>query len=414
MLGGMQMLEPLWQRLQRRGRKAVVRALRLTGAATAAYLAARWVFPTGDPVLAPLTALLVVQVTLYKTLTAGLRRIVSVVAGVVVAVVFSELAGLTWWSLAAIVAAAILIGQLLRLREHLLEAPISAMLVLSLGGGEAPASDRILETLVGAGVGVLYNVLLPGPVQSRTAGEAVEQFADQVAALLRRMGTELADGMNLERADAWLDEARRLSRRVAQVDTVLSEAEESRRLNVRALASVDAAPLLRSGLETLEHTTVALRSLCRAVVDHTRSVEADPYSPLVRDVIAVLLRDLSDAMAAFGRLVHEEAEGEVAGQADRLAVALEAVGEARARLTDLALLDRPDDASWELYSVLLASVSRMLREIDVQEWVRRQERRRAQRPATEVAVDRLRSTSQVAVAPVRRQWRAGRSFRPRR
>ncbi|MBA2560383.1 MAG: hypothetical protein H0V07_10965, partial [Propionibacteriales bacterium] len=50
-------------RARERGAKAVGRAVRLTGAAIAAYLVAEQFFPGTKPLLAPLTALLVVQVT---------------------------------------------------------------------------------------------------------------------------------------------------------------------------------------------------------------------------------------------------------------------------------------------------------------------------------------------------------------
>ena len=407
-----QLLARTVQRLRDRGATALTRALRLTGAAVVAYLVARWLLPSGRSVLAPLTALLVVQVTLFSTLTTGIRRIASVVVGVVVAALFADLVELTWWSLAALVAAGIVVGQLLRLREHLLEVPISAMLVLSIGGAENKTEARIFETLLGAAVGVLYMLLLPGPVQSRTAGEAVEHQADEMADLLRRMAVQIGDGVNTERATEWLEGARSLSRRVGRVDRVLEEADESRRLNVRALGTMDPAPLLTSGLDALEHSSVSLRSLCRAMVDRSRSAEGEPYPEPTREVLAVLLQDLADAVSAFGRLVREEAEGEVGAQAQRLAQALEAVGEARVRLTELLLIDRRDDAvdgvRWELDGVLLANVARILREIDIEERVRQQDRQREQqqsRPPAVQAVDRLRTTSREAVFPVRRRWR---------
>ncbi|MBA2456050.1 MAG: FUSC family protein [Nocardioidaceae bacterium] len=409
-----QLLARTVQRLRDRGATALTRALRLTGAAVVAYLVARWLLPSGRSVLAPLTALLVVQVTLFSTLTTGIRRIASVVVGVVVAALFADLVELTWWSLAALVAAGIVVGQLLRLREHLLEVPISAMLVLSIGGAENKTEARIFETLLGAAVGVLYMLLLPGPVQSRTAGEAVEHQADEMADLLRRMAVQIGDGVNTERATEWLEGARSLSRRVGRVDRVLEEADESRRLNVRALGTMDPAPLLTSGLDALEHSSVSLRSLCRAMVDRSRSAEGEPYPEPTREVLAVLLQDLADAVSAFGRLVREEAEGEVGAQAQRLAQALEAVGEARVRLTELLLIDRRDDAvdgvRWELDGVLLANVARILREIDIEERVRQQDRQREQqqsRPPAVQAVDRLRATSREAVRPVRRRRRRG-------
>lgn len=400
-------------RLRQRGQKAVVRALRLTTAAAAAYLVADLLFPGTRPLLAPLTALLVVQVTLYSTLTTGLQRIASVVAGVVVAVLFSALVGFSWWSLALLIAAAILVGQLLQLREQMLEVPISAMLVLAVGGAEAPAAGRITETLVGAAVGVLYNVVLPGPVQSRTAGESVQRLAGEIASLLERMAEELADGVSADEAGRWLEESRSVARRVSRVDRTLAHAEESRRLNVRALGTMDAVPSLRSGLESLEHCTVAMRGLCRAIADRVQALpdEDESYPPDVRDVFSVLLRDLAAAVHAFGRLVREEAEGGAEAQQAGLSEAVDTVRETRVRLTELLLIDRRDDpGAWELHGTLLASVERMLREIDVEERARQREKRRRaweSRPPAVQAIDRLRTSSrQVTRRPLRRRDRS--------
>ncbi len=81
-----------------------------------------------------MTALLIVQVTLVGTITDTARRILSVVAGVALAIVFSAFVGFSWWSLALLIGASIMVGQVLRLGPHLLEVPISAMLVLAVGG----------------------------------------------------------------------------------------------------------------------------------------------------------------------------------------------------------------------------------------------------------------------------------------
>ena len=122
------------RRLRTRGRSAAVRAIRLTGAAVAAFLVAELVgLDDPPPLIAALTALIVVQVTLTETLVNGLQRVASVVAGVLVALVFVSVVGLSWWSLGLLVGASIVVGQLLRLGPQLVEAPISAMLVLGVG-----------------------------------------------------------------------------------------------------------------------------------------------------------------------------------------------------------------------------------------------------------------------------------------
>src|ERR1700743_148549 len=66
---------------------------RLTATAVFAYLIALPVRGVSRPVLAPLTALLVAQVSLYQTLRSALRRVGSVVAGGLVAGALSALGG---------------------------------------------------------------------------------------------------------------------------------------------------------------------------------------------------------------------------------------------------------------------------------------------------------------------------------
>ena len=69
-------------RVQQRGSNALLRALRLTGAAVAAYIVAGLLLQDTVPVIAALTALLVVEVTLFDIVTSGVQRVVSVVVGV--------------------------------------------------------------------------------------------------------------------------------------------------------------------------------------------------------------------------------------------------------------------------------------------------------------------------------------------
>ena len=285
------------QLLRHRGRSAVFRALRMTGATVAAFLVAQLVgLHTPPPVIAALTALLVVQATLSATLLNGLQRVLSVVSGVAIAVLFVAVVGLTWWSLAALVAASILVGQLLRLGPHLVEVPISAMLVLGVGasGAGSVGSDRVLETLIGAAVGVLVNVLFPPAVQTRYAARAVEKYAGEMADLLRGAAAALGAGpVTVEQSTRWLVDARRLNRHVPRLDRALTHADESRRLNVRALRVPPVGKGVRAGLDALEYTSVSLRTLFRAIDDATREktgVQDDAdYADTIRRMTVSLL-----------------------------------------------------------------------------------------------------------------------------
>src|SRR5688572_21174026 len=120
--------------LARWGRVPGLRTAKTTLAAVLAYVVADLLNTSPSPVIASLTALLVVQLTVYETVAQGLQRIFSVLAGVLLAVGIASVVGLTWWSLGAVVAVSLVVGILLRLGPHLPEVPISAMLVLAVGG----------------------------------------------------------------------------------------------------------------------------------------------------------------------------------------------------------------------------------------------------------------------------------------
>ncbi|MCZ9340562.1 aromatic acid exporter family protein, partial [Streptomyces sp. TRM76130] len=140
-----------------------------------------------------LTALLVVQVTLYATLKMSIRRVNAVVAGVLVAIVFSSVVGLSWWSLALIIMAALGVGHLVRAHEFTAEVAISAMLVLGVTAHGALAWARVVETLIGAIVGLAFNFVLAPPVWVEQAGASIENLARRLRQLMLRVGEEAAD-----------------------------------------------------------------------------------------------------------------------------------------------------------------------------------------------------------------------------
>ena len=366
--------DELLRRVRERGRSALVRAGRITGASVAAFLVAQLLgLDHPPPLIAALTALLVVQATLASTLVNGVQRVLSVVSGVALAVLFVSFVGLTWWSLGALVAASIIVGQILRLGPHLVEVPISAMLVLGVGyaaGAEVTGVGRALETLIGAAVGVLVNVAFPPAVQTRNAGLAIERFADGIAALLEEAAAGLAAGpVEVETTARWLDDARRLNRHAPQVDKALAQAEESRRLNVRALGTRKPGASLREGLDNLEHASVSVRTLLRAVHDATREQtgirEDAAYAEEVRLTASALMGAVAAVVRSYGLLIRRGIESRGAPDGNDLHDALDALRTRRTEVADLLLTDpRGRDVLWGLNAALLTTVDRVLLEID--------------------------------------------------
>ena len=201
-----------------------------------------------------------------------------------------------------------------------------------------------------------------------------------------------------------------------RLDRVLTEAARSRRLNPRAVGTADTGPDLRTGLDALEHSAVALRALYRSIADRLRDqAEGEQvYDPDIREVFAVLLDDLALAIRRFGILVRAEADLAAEPHEEELAEALDATREARVRLTELLLVDprdRPEE--WELHGALLAAVERVLNELDLDERRRQRERRMreasASAAAATTAVERLKAaTRAVPELPARITRRARR------
>ncbi|MPY37328.1 hypothetical protein FNH09_40810 [Streptomyces adustus] len=361
-------------RLVRRHRDpVVVQALRSTAAATIAYVIALHLSPEPAPLTAPLTALLVVQVTLYSTLTTGIRRVNSVVAGVLVAIAFSLLVGLTWWSLALVIVASLAVGHLVRVDEFVPEVAISAMLVLGVTAVGNTAWARVLETLIGAVVGLGCNLLLAPPVWVDEAGESIVELARRVRQLMLRVGDEAAGHTPVENATARLHEARRLDHDIAQVDADLRQAEDSLRLNPRVQEGLLHRIVLRTGLDTLEICTVVLRVITRTLTDLAKERESEPlFPPGTGDVVEQLLSEVADAVVSFAVLVTSHVSANAESAEDRLAAALQQAATTRDKLSRLLLEEIQRDArQWQLFGAVLTETTRIIDELDTEHRSRR-------------------------------------------
>ncbi|MFD3696845.1 aromatic acid exporter family protein [Streptomyces sp. NPDC058646] len=356
------------QHLVRRHREpAVVQAVRSTAAAVVSYVVALQLSSEPAPLTAPLTALLVVQVTLYTTLTTGIRRVNSVVAGVLIAIGFSALVGLTWWSLGLIILASLVVGRLVRAGEFVPEVAISAMLVLGVTRVADTAWDRVLETLIGAAVGLAFNVLLAPPVWVEPARDAIVDLAAGMRTLLLHIGSGAGQATTVETAAARLHEARRLDNDIAEVDGALRQAEDSLRLNPRVREGTLFRLVLRTGLDTLEICAVVLRVSCRTLTDLARTRGAEPlFSPKPAEALQDVYAHMAVAVESFAQLITAQVSANAEAAEARLTEELATARRSRERFAALLpeqIALHPDE--WQLYGALLAEADRVLDELDV-------------------------------------------------
>ncbi|HUN36415.1 MAG TPA: FUSC family protein [Trebonia sp.] len=354
---------------------------RLTITATVAYLIALK-FPgasgpaVGRPVLAPLTALLVLQASVFQTLRAGLKKVASVVTGVLLAVGLSEELPFTWWLLAMLISGTLIIGHLLRLGEDILEVPISAMLIFSAKHFGGVATGRIVDTGIGTVAGMLGGLIFAG-VRTESAREAVADLAWRLGDFLGTMSDGLRNPKKGEgdrdpyqaMALDWLQTTRTLRDDIERVDDSLREAEHSVRYNPRTIGMPEEekevqSTSLRAGLETLEHSTLYLRGLATSIVDSARiPSEASPVrDEETRQRLADVFGQLGIAIRTYGRLMRVLPSGDMALERqlddqlthtlhlqDKLAVLLEPDREQQ----------ETDGTEWPLRGEILSHVDRI-------------------------------------------------------
>ena len=359
--------------VRRRAQPTAVYIARLTLTAVFAYLLALQL-PGGSTrsVLAPLTALLVVQATLFHTIRSAVLKVVAVTAGVLAAVAVSAYVPFSWWVLGLLIAGTLVLGLILRLREEILEVPISAMLIFSYDS-HAAATSRITETLVGAAAGLAAGLVF-APLRVEPAKEAVGDLSRQMADLLAQMADGLAEAPpDPKRAAEWLDRTRALRGEIERVDDALATAEESVRLNPRRLRWPDPAAGLREGVDTLERAATDMRVLARSVADSAR-IDSE-HSPVkeaeTRARLAAVIAELSAAVRAYGQLLEADpvAPAFASFAAEPIAEVLEDhLEEAQRQQDQLADLLSTDPAErpegWQLRGEILAHVDRLRSELE--------------------------------------------------
>jgi hypothetical protein len=259
---------------------------------------------------------------------------------------------------------ALVIGYALRLGENILEVPISAMLILSVGSGAA-ADSRIVETFVGTGAGLAAGFLLTSP-RVQPAEEAIADLCAKVAGLLGGMAAGLDAGLVPDAAADWLRQARSLGAEIRQVDEALRQAEDSVRLNPRRMRLPLTAVSLRDSLETLEHETTTIRGLGRSLTDLTRlGSDDDPLQdPEVRARLAGVLWELSAAVGSYGSLATEHDLSRHQVLESELERHLAAAREQQDRLSELLGTDpAAQPVGWPLRGELISHLDRLRNEL---------------------------------------------------
>ncbi|SMH43967.1 Aromatic acid exporter family member 1 [Rathayibacter oskolensis] len=233
------------------------------------WILASLIFPDTLPVFGAIAALLVVAPSVNQSFSKALERSVGVIVGVVVGSLIGTLLGDESAIVLLAIVAAIALGWAIRLTPaSAVQIPISAMLVLSVGAVTPNyAFDRIIETLIGAAVGVVVNGVIVPPVTLAPAERAVGDLTAQLAAALDDLADVLQKPVPRARLDELLINARLLQTMQRKAEEAIATGEESLRLNPRRSAHRDRLVALDSITPRLARIVTRVRGMTRTVHD---------------------------------------------------------------------------------------------------------------------------------------------------
>lgn len=270
-------------------------------ATVGAWLVAGWLIPGPLPVFAAIAALLVVQPSLNQSFSKAIERSIGVIVGVLIASVLGILfQGGTWVILVSVVVALIVAWGVKMTAGTANQVAISALLVLALGAATPSyAVDRIIETLIGAVIGIIINVALVPPVAVGPAHERIDALGGELAASLDRLADALARPQTPATLAEILLQARLMRPMRDAADAAISTAEESLALNPRAAHHRAELSDLRALLDRFTPIVTQVIGMTRAFCDRYDASLGD--EPTLRAIAEQLRRAAHDVRLALHR-----------------------------------------------------------------------------------------------------------------
>jgi uncharacterized membrane protein YccC len=321
-----------------------------------AWVAALAADPHSRPYFAPLAVILVVQPTVYDSLSRAFQRVAGVVAGVAAALAVSHFLPPDAWSIGIIVFAGLLLGWAARLGpQGVVQIPVSALLVFLVGRATPGyGGERILDTLIGAAVAVIAVLLSPSaPGPDVVMSKALAPLR-RCSEILRSISAGIGSQWTSEQADSWRQNAMGL------VDAIAAarREHEGHRLSTRwnARAGRERAALGRAGEALLSGERIAIytRSMARALVDGSGDARPMP-------VLSAMLAKTASATEAYAAWVASaDAPADRRTLAEAVHAADDTLGSALARVQERW---GNDPAQWLTFGITLAMSQRILAEV---------------------------------------------------
>jgi uncharacterized membrane protein YgaE (UPF0421/DUF939 family) len=282
------------------------RVIKSALAAGLAWLIAVAIHDDPLPVLAPITAIFTIQLTLARSILGSVQRLLGVGAGVAMAMIANRLLGLHWWAISLVVLISLIAGfRVFRLESAGVEQmTVSGLLVMISGASGniiGAASFHILDTIIGTAVGLAANSLIAPPSHVPGARQAVRALGFRLVAVLDELAAALASGIERKTANEILERARGVATDIKEVQAALERAEESLIYNLPGHRQKPALTRYRRANRALEHAAIQARVISRTVTDCVRTATLPDIRPrwLEPDALGLPLANLFSATAIY-------------------------------------------------------------------------------------------------------------------
>ncbi|MFH9294826.1 FUSC family protein [Streptomyces sp. NPDC017520] len=220
-------------RLHRPDTYQVTQSLKAAAAAIVAWALTGWWLTAPMALMAPWAAVALVLGTVYRSVRTATQLLLMITAGTLLAAGAAALTGDTMAAMVIALPLTVLLGNLAPVGGQGLYAPTTALFVLAYGSYSLPAvGHRLLETAVGAAVGIAVNAVVLPPVHSLQVSRLACALPRDCAELLRDMGDGIREReYDAQRAEHWHRSAQDLLAALSELHVARGWNTESFRLN---------------------------------------------------------------------------------------------------------------------------------------------------------------------------------------
>ncbi|MCT2585468.1 FUSC family protein [Actinophytocola gossypii] len=342
-----------------REREGLVQAAKMAVAAVGAWLVARE-FYEPQSFIAPYAAVFMIGGTVFRSLKDAALQVFTVTLGVVLAFGVVMLVPYGPAALGVAVFVGMVIGAWHRLGSSGIWVGVVALLMIAYGTADDPSYlvSRVGESVLGAVIGVVVNVLVFPPMRLREGDQAVETAAGEIVDLLRRIASGLREeGWDLDGAREWHRESVALDRAVREADDAIGRGRESTWYNPRVLLRGRRPEPGNAVLNTLYDIAEQARHLTKVLV---ASADPDDTAPLTGPAFDRPFADVLDELATeIDRIRENPSDCDV--DHDALRETLRRVRELRSALARQAPWpDHLPPEDWSAHAALVLAAERIV------------------------------------------------------